>query len=190
MSSTGRTGIGRALVTWRRNGLPACLNFSRSRIPARRVYRDEPVEALPRVADLCQRIEGAVDGCLGDIGESEFAIAGVGPQPGESLIKVDAGALGEHALGLLDHHPAGQGSGQLLVQALGPGAGTMLRVARSAKVRATMTSASAAWVSTLSYVGRKLHSGPPIPPSSPPWWPGDVMGRSRYLVARGRDARI
>ena len=30
--------------------------------------------------------------------------------------------LGDHALGLLDHHPAGQGGGQLLVQALGPGA--------------------------------------------------------------------
>ena len=35
-------------------------------------------------------------------------------------------AFGDHALGLLNHHPAGQRGGQLLVQALGLGAGTML----------------------------------------------------------------
>jgi hypothetical protein len=32
-----------------------------------------------------QRIEGAVDGSPGDIGEAQVAAAGVGPQPGESL---------------------------------------------------------------------------------------------------------
>ena len=54
-------------------------------------------------------------------------VAGVGPQPGEGLGQVDAGALGDHALGLLDHDAAGQGTGELLVQALGLGAGAMLR---------------------------------------------------------------
>ena len=40
-------------------------------------------------------------------------------QPGESLGKVYARALCDHAFGLLDHHAAGQGGGELLVQALG-----------------------------------------------------------------------
>ena len=41
----------------------------------------------------CHRIEGAVDGGFGDIGEAEVAVAGVAPQPGEGLGQVDAGAL-------------------------------------------------------------------------------------------------
>ena len=73
------------------------------------------------VTGPCQRIEGAVDGGLGDVGEAEVVVAGVGPQPGEGLGQVDAGAFGDHAFGLLDHHAAGQGGGQLLVQALGLG---------------------------------------------------------------------
>jgi hypothetical protein len=63
---------------------------------------------------------------LGDIGEAEVVVAGVGAQPGEGLGQADSGAFGDHALGLLDHHPAGQGGGQLLVQPLGLGAGTVL----------------------------------------------------------------
>src|SRR4249919_2082769 len=41
----------------------------------------------------CQRIEGAVDGGFGDIGEAEVAVAGVAPQPGEGLGQIDAGAF-------------------------------------------------------------------------------------------------
>ena len=39
------------------------------------------------------RIEGAVDGGPGDIGEAQVAAAGVGPQPGESLGQIDVGAF-------------------------------------------------------------------------------------------------
>ena len=53
-------------------------------------------------------------------------VAGVAPQPEESLGKVYAHALCEHALGLLDHYAAGQSGGELLVQALGFGAGALL----------------------------------------------------------------
>src|SRR5437773_8172465 len=80
------------------------------------------------------RIEGAVDGGPGDIGEAKVVAAGVGPQPGESLGQIDLSALGDHAFGLLDHHAAGQGAGQLLVQALGLGAGAMLHDAQGREV--------------------------------------------------------
>jgi hypothetical protein len=40
-----------------------------------------------------QRVEGAVDGGPGDIGEAQVAAAGVGPQPGESLGQIDASPL-------------------------------------------------------------------------------------------------
>ena len=53
------------------------------------------------------RVEGAVDGGLGDIGEAQVVVAGVGPQPGESLGQIDVGAFGDHTFSLLDHHPAG-----------------------------------------------------------------------------------
>src|SRR6266480_7544696 len=79
-------------------------------------------------------VEGAVDGSQGDVGEAEVVVARVGPQPGEGLGHVDPGAFGDHALGLLDYHPAGQGSGQLLVQALGFGGRTMLDDAESGQV--------------------------------------------------------
>ena len=72
------------------------------------------------------RVEGAVDGGPGDIGEAQVVAAGVSPQPGESLGQIDVSAFADHAFGLLDHHPAGQGAGKLLVQALGLGAGAML----------------------------------------------------------------
>jgi hypothetical protein len=39
------------------------------------------------------RIEGAVDGGPGDVGEAKVAVAGVGPQPGEGLGQIDAGAF-------------------------------------------------------------------------------------------------
>ena len=39
------------------------------------------------------RVEGAVDGGPGDIGEAKVAAAGVGPQPGESLGQIEAGAF-------------------------------------------------------------------------------------------------
>jgi hypothetical protein len=84
------------------------------------------------------RIQAADDG---DVGEAEVAVTDVAPQPGGSLGKVYVRALRDHALGLLDHHAAGQGGGELLVQALGFGGGTMLTVARSANARATMMSA-------------------------------------------------
>jgi hypothetical protein len=42
---------------------------------------------------LCHRIEGAVDGGLGDVGESEVVVAGIGPQPGEGLVQMEAGAF-------------------------------------------------------------------------------------------------
>ena len=61
-------------------------------------------------------------------------LRGVGPQPGERLGQIDVGALADHAFGLLDHHPAGQGAGELLVQALGLGAGAMLHDAEGGKV--------------------------------------------------------
>jgi hypothetical protein len=41
----------------------------------------------------CEWVEGAVDGGLGDIGEAEVVVAGVGPQPGESLGQIDVGAF-------------------------------------------------------------------------------------------------
>jgi hypothetical protein len=41
----------------------------------------------------CPRIEGARDGGFGDFGEAKVVVAGVAPQPGESLGKVYAGAL-------------------------------------------------------------------------------------------------
>ena len=40
-----------------------------------------------------QRIEGAIDGGPGDIGEAEVVVAGVGPQPGEGHGQIDVGAL-------------------------------------------------------------------------------------------------
>ena len=39
------------------------------------------------------RVKAAVDGGPGDVGEAEVAVAGVGPQPGESLGEIDFGAL-------------------------------------------------------------------------------------------------
>jgi hypothetical protein len=42
---------------------------------------------------LCHRIEGAVDGGLGDVGEAEVVVAGIGPQPGEGLVQMEAGAF-------------------------------------------------------------------------------------------------
>ena len=41
----------------------------------------------------CQRIEGPVDGGLGDVGEAEVVVAGIGPQPGEGLVQMEAGAF-------------------------------------------------------------------------------------------------
>src|SRR4029077_20054997 len=79
-------------------------------------------------------IEGAVDGCLGDIGEAAVVVAGVGPQPGEGLGQVDVGAFGDHAFGLLDHHAAVQGAGQLLVQAVRLDTGPMLDDAEGGQV--------------------------------------------------------
>jgi hypothetical protein len=72
------------------------------------------------------RVEGAVDGGPGDIGEVAVVVAGVGAQPGEGLGQAGADTFGDDPLGLLDHHPAGQRGRQLLVQALGLGAGAML----------------------------------------------------------------
>src|SRR5438552_3327819 len=40
-----------------------------------------------------QRIEGAVDGGLGDVGEADVVVAGVGTQPGEGLVQMEAGAF-------------------------------------------------------------------------------------------------
>src|SRR5436190_8179719 len=110
--------------------------------PKSRLDGQAPTGQVWAETPLWQRIEGAVDGGLGDVGEAEVVVAGIGPQPGEGLVQMDAGAFGDHALGLLDHHAAGQGARELLVQALGLGGGTTDRVARSAKARATMTSAS------------------------------------------------
>lgn len=56
-------------------------------------------------------------------------VACVGPQPGEGFGRIDAGACGDHAFGLLDHDTAGQGSGELLVQLLGFNAGPVLQYA-------------------------------------------------------------
>ena len=42
---------------------------------------------------LGHRIEGAVDGGLGDVGEAEVVVAGIGPQPGEGLVQMEAGAF-------------------------------------------------------------------------------------------------
>ena len=39
------------------------------------------------------RVEGAVDGGLGDIGEAQVVVAGVGAQPGEGLGQINAGAF-------------------------------------------------------------------------------------------------
>ena len=66
----------------------------------------------------CLRIQAADDGGFRNVGEAEVMVAGVAPQPGESLGKVYARALCDHAFGLLDHHAASQGGGKLLVQAL------------------------------------------------------------------------
>jgi hypothetical protein len=41
----------------------------------------------------CPRIEGAVDGGLGDSGEVEVVVAGVGSQPGEGLVQLNACAF-------------------------------------------------------------------------------------------------
>ena len=41
----------------------------------------------------CPRIEGADDGGFCDLGEAKVVVAGVAPQPGESLGKVYARAL-------------------------------------------------------------------------------------------------
>jgi hypothetical protein len=40
-----------------------------------------------------ERVEGSVNGSLGDIGEAAVVVAGVGPQPRERLGQVDAGAF-------------------------------------------------------------------------------------------------
>jgi len=53
---------------------------------------------------------------------------------GEGLAQIDASALRDHALGLLNYHPAGQGTRQLLVQALGLGRGTPLHDAESGQI--------------------------------------------------------
>ena len=65
-----------------------------------------------------QRVEGAVDGGLGHLGEAAVVVASVGPQPGEGFSEPGAGPFGDHAFGLFDHYAAGQGIGELLVQAL------------------------------------------------------------------------
>jgi len=41
----------------------------------------------------CLRFEGAVDGSLGHIGEAEVVVAGVGPQPGEGHVQLNACAF-------------------------------------------------------------------------------------------------
>src|SRR5436190_1725913 len=102
--------------------------------PKSRLDGQAPTGQVWAETPLWQRIEGAVDGGLGDVGEAQVVVAGVGPQPGEGLGQIDAGAFGDHAFGLLDHHPAGQGAGELLVQALGLGAGAMLHDGQGGKV--------------------------------------------------------
>src|SRR5271165_7399914 len=80
------------------------------------------------------RVEGAVDGGPGHLGEAAVVVPGIGPQPGEGLGEAGAGAFGDYAFGLFDHYAAGQGVRELLVQALGLGAGTMLHDAESGQI--------------------------------------------------------
>jgi len=87
------------------------------------------------------RIQAADDG---DVGEAEVAVADVAPQPGESLGKVYVRALRSRSWPA--RSPRGwSGRGELLVQALGFGGGTVLHDADGGEVRehrATMMSAS------------------------------------------------
>ena len=89
-----------------------------------------------------------VDGGLGDIGRKGEGRrrGGAGPKSEEGLGEVDACVLADHALGLLDDDVWLVRGADYAVQAacsLGwRDAGMMLRVARSAKARATMMSAS------------------------------------------------
>src|SRR6266516_7206216 len=107
-------------------GLPAGIATQpvvlRSKAPAQvqTTARQVPLPSgLGRAGGPRGGVEGSLGGGPGDIGEAEVVVAGVGPQPGEGLGQVEAGAFGDHAFGLLDHHPAGQRGGQLLVQELG-----------------------------------------------------------------------
>jgi hypothetical protein len=46
---------------------------------------------LVRAGEPCPRIEGAVDGGLGDGGQAPVVVAGVTPQQGEGLVQIDTG---------------------------------------------------------------------------------------------------
>ena len=56
---------------------------------------------------------------VADVGEAMVVVAGVVAQTGEGLFHVQPLALGDHALGLLDHDATVQGVVELLVDDLG-----------------------------------------------------------------------
>ena len=72
------------------------------------------------------RGEGAVDDVVGDVDQPEVVVAGVVAQRGEGLFHVEAGAFGDHALGLLDDDAAVEGVVELLVDDLGLERGAVL----------------------------------------------------------------
>ena len=114
-------------------------------------------------------------------------VAGVGPQPGESLGQIDVGAFGDHAFGLLDHHAAGQGGGELLVQVLGFSAGAMVTSGALLQQDATARPAFAALI-----YGAPFGKMPAIPSKLPPifmaWAQDDPVALSP--IVRFRDALV
>ena len=100
----------------------------------------------------------AFDEGLGQLGQAQVPVPGVGPQQGECLVHVQAEPLGELALGLLDDHPAVQGALQLFVRV------SPRRALRSCSRPMVATSASAWPTRTSSW----LRS---------PGWPGTGSAR-------------
>jgi Lipopolysaccharide assembly protein A domain len=72
-----------------------------------------PRRSGPQELDERGWIDGPVNGVSGDVGEAQVVVAGVAAEPAEGLVDGELTALGDPALGLLDHDSARQRCGEL-----------------------------------------------------------------------------
>src|SRR6202035_2835881 len=96
------------------------------------------VSSLP--AGLGREVRGgAVDNVAGHVGQPLVGVAGTLAEQREGLVHVQAGPLGELALGLLDNDPAIQCRLELLGEGLGAAHVPFLQQADSGDVRQRLT---------------------------------------------------